>query len=203
MMGAIYRDDGRFTGAVVSASSEDLMRRMVPAGCDVWMYEGAPPDMLRQRVQDGALVDAGEPSAGEALLWKWGGSPPPDVARAMALTRIDAAAGRARARYITTAPGQDATYSAKYAEALAYRAAGYPPDLASYPYVAGESAPNADRTATEAADRIISTGELWASVIGPRIESARVNGKDRIAGLTTAADIAQVAEEVIAQLDVI
>lgn len=203
MNGAIYDAAGRFTGTILSASSEDLMRRMVPAGAGVWVYDGAPPDMLRQRVQDGALVDAGEPSAADVLAWQFGGNPPVDVARSMALTRIDAAAGRARARYITTAPGQDATYSAKYAEALAYRQAGYPSDLASYPYVAGESAPNADRTATEAADRIISTGELWASVIGPRIESARVNGKDRIAGLTTAADIAQAAEEVIAQLDAI
>lgn len=203
MNGAIYGPDGRFTGDLVAGSDEALMRRMVPPGMDVWVYDGAPPDPLRKRVAGGALVDVGEPTAAELLLWQWGGSPPLDIARSMAVARIDAAAGRARARYITTAPGQEATYQAKYSEALSYRAAGYPADLAGYPYVAGESEPNAPRTATEAADRIISTGDQWANVIGPQIESTRVNGKDRLLEQETAADIAQLTEEVTAALDAI
>lgn len=203
MKGAIYDGNGRLSGSFIAASDEARLRRLVPDGMNVVIYEGDDPHPLRHRVVDGALVDAGEPTAAELLLWQWGGSPPLDIARSMAVARIDAAAGRARARYITTAPGQEATYQTKYAEALAYRANGYPADLAGYPYVAGESEPNAPRTATEAADRIIRTGDLWANVIGPQIESTRVNGKDRLGALVDAADIAQLAEEVTAALDAI
>ena len=81
-------------------------------------------------------------------------------AKASAAAKIDSAAGRARARYITTTPGQDATYTAKYAEAQAYRAAGYPGNLAGYPFIAGESYPNSNRTPQESADRIINVGDL-------------------------------------------
>ena len=45
----------------------------------------------------------------------------------------------ARARYITIAPGQDATYAAKYADAAAYAAAGYPADTSNYPWIEAEA----------------------------------------------------------------
>lgn len=94
--------------------------------------------------------------------------------------QIELAATRARSRYITTTPGQDAVYTAKYQEALTYIAAGYPEDLSSYPFVAGESIPNSWMTATQASTRIATIGSYWRDVVGPSIESARVNGKDTI-----------------------
>ena len=212
MMGAIFGPDGVFTGQTVAGSDESLMLRMVPEGMSVWRYESAPPDPLRWRVEGGELVDYRPPApldtdrevwSWDASAWRWVSSPTVSAARAAAVVQIDEAAGRARARYITTAPGQDATYTAKYAEAVAYRVAGYPDDLAGWPYVAGESAPRADRTAREAADRIIRLGQLWGEVIGPQIEATRVNGKDRLAALGDAGAIAEFAAQVVAALDAV
>lgn len=44
MMGAIYGTDGRFTGDIVSASSEALLWRMVPAEMGLYLFDGDPPD---------------------------------------------------------------------------------------------------------------------------------------------------------------
>lgn len=121
--------------------------------------------------------------------WDWHSlawvQPPSAItdARRLGAVAIDAAAGRARSRYITTAPGQSETYTAKYQEALAFIAAGYPPDLTSYPFVAGESQPHTWMTPTQAATRIVAIGGYWREVIGPAIEAARVNGKDALDAL--------------------
>jgi|GEM_PF-1385869 len=124
-----------------------------------------------------------------------------DQAKASAASRIDAAAGVARQRYITTTPGQDATYTAKYAEAKAYRDAGYPADLTGYPFIAIEAAPHAARTAQQAADRIIYLGDLWSSVIGPQIEGLRINGKDTLTALSSLEDVDAHVSTVIAALN--
>lgn len=102
--------------------------------------------------------------------------------------KIDEAAGRARARYITTVPGQDATYSAKYADALRYIADSYPSDPAPYPWVAAEAAATG-LTTTQVADRIQQLGAAWGGVIGPQIEGARLAGKEAIAPMTTRTEI--------------
>jgi len=125
------------------------------------------------------------------------------AARANGAQQIDAAAGKARQRYITTVPGQDATYIVKYQEALDYIAAGYPNDLTSYPYIAGESSPNTWMTATQAATRIAVLGGYWRDVIGPAIEKARVNGKDAIDALTSIEEIDAHVAAVIATLEAI
>lgn len=110
-------------------------------------------------------------------------------ARAQGAATIDAAAGRARSRYITTVPGQGETYTAKYQEALAYIAAGYPADLTPYPFVSGESQPNTWMTPIQAATRIATLGGYWREVIGPAIEAARINGKDALDALGDVAAI--------------
>ncbi len=57
MMGAIYGPDGYFTGDVVSASSEALIWRMIPAGAGVYLFENDPPDFVSNRVApDGTLI---------------------------------------------------------------------------------------------------------------------------------------------------
>ena len=115
---------------------------------------------------------------------------------------IDAAAGRARARYLTIASGQDATYSAKYADAKAYITAGYPADATNYPWVKAEAAASGLAT-QQAADRIKQTGDGWAISIGPHIEGTRIGGKDKLAGLTTIADVIASAYETRTTLDAI
>lgn len=126
-----------------------------------------------------------------------------DSARDLALRNIDTAAGKARKRYITTSPGQDATYTVKYAEALDYIAAGYPSDLSPYPFIAGESQPNTWMTPTQAATRIATIGGYWREVIGPAIEAARINGKDALDSLTDPAAIDAHVAAVVANLDAI
>ena len=124
-------------------------------------------------------------------------------AKMQGASAIDAAAGRARQRYITTSPGQDATYTVKYAEALDYIAAGYPSDLSPYPFIAGESQPNTWMTPTQAATRIATIGGYWREVIGPAIEAARINGKDAMDFLTDPAAIDAHVAAVVANLDAI
>lgn len=138
----------------------------------------------------------------ETRSWRYN---PPDLGlmRKAGKETIDYAAGRARSRYITAGPGQDATYAAKYGEALAYREAGYPSDLTAYPYVAGESFPNAPRTAQEASDRIIALGDQWKYVIGPAIEATRINGKDALDDILDVNAITPHVMTVVAALDAI
>lgn len=101
---------------------------------------------------------------------------------------IDAAAGKARARYLTVAPGQEATYSAKYADAKAYVEAGYPDDATLFPWVKLEAA-RTNVTFTQAAMRIKQMGDFWNYDVGPRIESTRMGGKDRLDGLTSISEL--------------
>ena len=124
-------------------------------------------------------------------------------AKVQGAVAIDAAAGRARSRYITTVPGQGETYTAKYQEALDYIAAGYPSDLSPYPFVVGESQPNTWMTPTQAATRIATLGGYWREVIGPAIEAARINGKDALDSLTDPAAIDAHVAAVVANLDAI
>lgn len=126
-----------------------------------------------------------------------------DVAacRLWAAGEIDAAAGRARSRYLTTVPGQEATYAAKYAQAQAYIVAGYPA-ATPYPWIAQEAS-RTGLTPTQAADRIKATGDGWANVIGPAIEGLRIGGKDGLAALLTISDVLTHCRNVIAALDAV
>lgn len=127
-----------------------------------------------------------------------------DVAacRLWAAGEIDAAAGRARSRYLTTVPGQEATYTAKYAQAQAYISAGYPADASPYPWIAQESM-RSGLTPPQAADRIKATGDAWANVIGPAIEGLRIGGKDGLEARLTIADVLTHCRSVIAALEAV
>lgn len=101
--------------------------------------------------------------------------PPLDTAKAAAKSRIDAAAGRARARYITVAPGQEATYQAKAAEADAYVAAGRPAETSAYPILTVEA--KARGIAVSAlADLVRMTRDQWIQ-LAAAIEAKRIGGK--------------------------
>lgn len=106
-----------------------------------------------------------------------------EEAREWARNEIDTSAGAARARYITIANGQDATYQAKYADAQAFARAGYPEDqLTHYPWVQSE-AEATGVSPKQAADGIKAVGDPWNMVIGPTIEGLRIGGKMKIAQL--------------------
>lgn len=116
-----------------------------------------------------------------------------DQARAWAVESIDQAAGAARARYITVVPGQDATYSAKYADAQAFARAGYPEgQLSLYPWVQAEAEALMVAGQT-AADEIMQQGDPWNQQLGPMIEKLRIAGKRPLNDLT---DIRQIVAHV-------
>lgn len=114
-------------------------------------------------------------------------SPPPatdadDAYLLSARRRIDAAAGQACMRFVTVAPAQDARYTAKYASAQAFIAAGYPTDASAYPWISRQ-ATHTGQTAAQVADEIIAVGDPWHDLVGPEIEAVRIAGKRAIAAL--------------------
>lgn len=135
--------------------------------------------------------------------------PAPTLAevQASALAVIDTAAGAARARYITTANGQDATYLLKAADADRYKAAGYPAaQIATYSWVRAKARSTVpDPTAADyqaAADLIISTRDAWVDK-GANIEQARESGKRAVASAATLADAVAAKDAAVAVLDTI
>ncbi len=112
-------------------------------------------------------------------------SPPLEEARALALLEVDQAAGAARARYITTAPGQEAVYMLKLEQARAYQAAGY---AGAVPELIQAEADALGVTAQEAADLILATAAAWTAKAA-QIERIR---RGRKAEIEAAADVAAI-----------
>lgn len=131
--------------------------------------------------------------------------PPPTLAevQAAAHAAIDGEAGAARARYITVAPGQEATYMLKESQARAYKAAGYPvAAVADYPMVQAEAAAvyGAAPTAAEiqsACDTVIAQADAWIAKAA-QIEQSRISGKRAV---SAAVDVAGVAAASAAAID--
>lgn len=131
-----------------------------------------------------------------------------DQARTSGQAVIDAHAGSARTRYITTVPGQSETYAAKAADAAAYKAASYPvANLANYPWVQAEAqaingaAPTASQ-AQAAADGILAAQTAWAAV-GVKIEQQRRAASIAIQAAGTVADVDAAVTAGTAALDAI
>jgi hypothetical protein len=99
--------------------------------------------------------------------------------RAAMRARIDAVAGEVRDQYITTTPGQEGTYLLKREQALAYQAAGGPPDAAPYPMVRARAEAYGE-TPAQAAAVILRRAQLWA-LLGALIETRREAGKRQVA----------------------
>ncbi len=133
--------------------------------------------------------------------------PPPSLAdaKAAAAATIDAAAGGARARYITVAPGQEATYLLKEAQARAYKIAGYPSaSVADYQMVNAESQAvyGATPTAAEiqtATDTIIAQADAWIGKAA-QIEQARIGGKRDVSNAADLTDVEAALAAAIAEL---
>lgn len=85
-----------------------------------------------------------------------------DHASAAAVLDINTAAGEARARYITVAIGQEATYLLKEHQAREFKAAGYPPGNVPSMVQAEMDAFGTD--AQTAADVVIATADNWIAL---------------------------------------
>jgi hypothetical protein len=115
-----------------------------------------------------------------------------DQAKAKAYAIVDTEAGNARLKYITSIPGQDATYLAKANEANKYAANGYDlSTLSQYVWLIAEcnalgvaTDNTADHDAVKAAvDGIISEQTSWY-YIGSKIEELRRSTKIKISNET-------------------
>ena len=102
------------------------------------------------------------------------------------LARIDADAGVFRARFITSIPGQTATYLAKEDEArrwLSAIAAGDTPDPQAFPFLAATADGRALEIA-DAAELIVATADSWRN-LGAAIEGRRERAKREVREATT------------------
>lgn len=122
--------------------------------------------------------------------------PPLDQVRAAAAAAIDAAAGAARARYITIAPGQEATYLIKAQQAREYRTAGY---AGPVPALVQAEAAATGETAQVACDRILAEEAAWVAKAA-EIESARRRGKVAVGAALDAAAVEAARDAAIAEL---
>lgn len=95
-----------------------------------------------------------------------------------ALFEIDALAGKKRQTLITTAPGQEITYTRKLADAEKFARDGYPIDSNNYPWIEGEA--QARGISTQEAAKIILEKAAQLDNIGARIESMRQKAKMQV-----------------------
>lgn len=103
-----------------------------------------------------------------------------DEVKSYAKARVDIKAEQARAKYLTAAPLQSATYVEKAREAREFKAAGYPPapfNPVTWPYVDAEMRAASDATPQAACDRILAEAVQYAQVKGAAIEYERRAGK--------------------------
>lgn len=170
-----------------------------------------PADAVEITAEEHAALLAGQ-SGGKRIVADASGRPmladppPPTLAAAQtaAHAAIDAEAGRARSRYITTADGQESTYLLKAADADRYKAAGYPAaQIATYPWVAAKAkAMVASPSAADyqgAADLVISTRDAWV-LKGAAIEEARERGKAAVSSAVDVAGVEVVRAAAVAEL---
>lgn len=121
-----------------------------------------------------------------------------DIYKAQAKGEIDTFAGAARSRYITIAPGQEATYQLKANEAEAYVAAGRPEDTTDYPLLTAEANMRGVMV-SELADMILSIRAQWVQKAAA-IETIRLSGKLAVDAATTHEEVDQAKQTVLDQL---
>jgi hypothetical protein len=112
---------------------------------------------------------------------------------------VDQAAGRARSRYISVGPGQEATYMMKAAEADAYVAAGYPADTSGYPILTAEAQARGI-TVSAMANLIRATRDQWAAVAAA-VEAIRIGSKLAIDAAGNIGEARSVRDSAVSQFD--
>lgn len=130
--------------------------------------------------------------------------PPTDwlaTAKKSANNEIDIKAGQARSKYITSVPGQSETYTAKYEDAKAFVAAGYPLNTTDYPWVKADSEAYGI-TPEQSANNIIALRNAWTN-IGATVEKIRLGGKTQVNAATTVAEINTIVSQTVATLELV
>ena len=127
--------------------------------------------------------------------------PPLTDYKSKAQDAIDQAAGRARARYITVAPGQEATYQAKAAEADAYVVAGRPADTTPYPILTAEAQARGI-SVSDMADMVRTMRDQWTQ-LAAAIEGIRIGGKLAVDAAADHAGVDAARDAAIAQLEAV
>lgn len=153
-------------------------------------------------LQPGRLQVSGPPPRPD---WRWhagawGREASLDEIVAEALAAIDAAAGAARARYITDVTGQSAVYLRKAEQARAWLASGLAGDPP--PYIAAEAAARGLVPADLAAE-IDAIAARWDDELSPAIEAIRMSGKARARASVDAAAVQASAAEACRALEAI
>jgi hypothetical protein len=113
------------------------------------------------------------------------------------LNHIDAKAGAVRAFYITVAPGQEATYLIKGAQARDYIASGY---VGPVPNLINAESVATGESAQVSADRIAYEEMLWIGLAG-LVEMARRSGKVAICSESTDEEKFLAYQNTISQLN--
>lgn len=123
-----------------------------------------------------------------------------DSLKRSAKADIDAAAGTARSRYITVAPGQEATYLLKSRQARDYQVAGY---MGSVPeLVQSEMDAAGDATPQAATDRILAEEAAWVT-LAATIERQRRAGKIAVDAAADEAAVYAARDATIAALSAV
>lgn len=165
--------------------------------------DNIPDDAVEITEEEHAALLAGQ-SAGKRIVADAEGRPvladppPPSLSEAVvaALSAIDAGAGAARARYITIAPGQEATYLLKAAQATAYAAGGY---SGIVPGLVQAEVDATGATPQLACDAILAQQAAWET-IAARIESARRRGKVAAGNAPDLAAVASARDAALTEL---
>lgn len=117
--------------------------------------------------------------------------------KADAVARVNDSAGKLRARYITTTPGQELIYLSKEAEAKRWLAATAP-NISDYPFIQQEVGITAN-TPQELAQLWLNLSAAWRG-IAALIEKTRLNAIKSIEAAPSAAAVAAVLLAFNAQL---
>lgn len=116
------------------------------------------------------------------------------------IKEVNAKIGAVREEYITPIPGQEMIYSAKEAEAKAYKAtAPRPTNLNDFPFLDAEigiTAPDAEALA----DLWIQMAADWRT-IGPLLEQVRLGAVSEITAAATQAEVDQAIADMEASLE--
>jgi hypothetical protein len=110
---------------------------------------------------------------------------------ANAILNIDTEAGKARLRYITDVPGQQAIYTEKLVQAKDYLA-NTPADTSAHKYIGGEASARSIN-ATQAATEIVAIASAWED-LSVAIESKRIEAKAAINALPETATVQDVID---------
>lgn len=139
--------------------------------------------------------------SGQSLAWVLNASLMPAAlaeAQATAQAQVDAAAGRARLRYITDVPGQQATYTRKEQQARQWVDSGYSGPAPSF--IAAEAAALGE-TPQHIAQQIITLADYWAYVKGPEIEASRIKWKAAVRAAATLEAVQAALDAALAELE--